>query len=108
MKIWRLGIEIATETYRIVKTFPDLERFDLSSQVNRCSISITSNIAEGSARTNKSFSHFLDVSLGSSFELGSQLVLAFNRSYIDEKIVIKIETKLEEFQKMTMGFQKTL
>ena len=36
LKIWQLGIEIADETYKIVKTFPDVERFDLSSQMNRC------------------------------------------------------------------------
>jgi len=108
LKIWQLGIEIADETYKIVKNFPNVERFDLSSQMNRCSISIPSNIAEGSARTNKSFSHFIDISLGSSFELGTQFILAFNRSYIDEVILTRIEGKLEEFQKMTMGFQNTL
>ena len=47
-------------------------------------------------------------SLGSSFELGTQLILASNRSYIDEKTLTTIEGKLEEFQKMTMGFQNTL
>jgi four helix bundle protein len=76
--------------------------------MNRCSISIPSNIAEGSARTNKSFSHFLDISLGSSFELGTQLILASNRNSIDEKKLTTIEVKLEEFQKMKMGFQNTL
>lgn len=58
LKIWSLGIVIANNFFIIVKTFPKHERFDLSSQMNRCSISIPSNIAEGSARTNKSFSHF--------------------------------------------------
>jgi len=74
LKIWNLGIVIADEFFIIVKTFPKHERFDLSSQMNRCSISIPSNIAEGSARIDKSFSHFLDISLGSSFELGTQLL----------------------------------
>jgi len=97
LKIWQLGIEIADETYSLVKTFPDYERYDLSSQMNRCSISIPSNIAEGSARTNKSFSHFIAISLGSSFELGTQLILALNRSYINKTILTKIEGKLEEF-----------
>ena len=69
LKIWQLGIEIADEVFIVVKNFPEHEKFDLCSQLNRCSISIPSNIAEGSARTNKSFSHFLDISLGSSFEL---------------------------------------
>ena len=108
LKIWQLGIEIADEIFEIVKTFPQLEKYDLRSQMNRCSISIPSNIAEGSARTNKSFSHFLDISLGSSFELGTQLILAFRRKYINELKLSEIEDKIEEFQKMTIGFQNTL
>ena len=62
LKIWQLGIEIADETYTMIKKIPDVERFDLSSQMNRCLISIPSNIVKGSGRTNKSFSHFLDIS----------------------------------------------
>ena len=104
LKIWQLGIEIADSVFDVVKDFPQHEKFDLSSQMNRCSISIPSNIAEGSARTDKSFSHFLDISLGSSFELGTQLILAFNRAYINQLKLTEIEEKLEEFQKMTMGF----
>lgn len=108
LKIWQLGIDIADEIFEIVKTFPQIEKYDLSSQMNRCSISIPSNIAKGSARTNKSFSHFIDISLGSSFELGTQLILAFRRKYINELKLSEIENKIEEFQKMTIGFQNTL
>lgn len=57
-----------------------------------------SNIAEGSARTDKSFSHFLDVSLGSSFELTTQLIVAKHRKYITKKTLQTIELKIEEFQ----------
>lgn len=56
--------------------FPKHERYDLSSQLSKCSVSMPSNIAEGSTRTNKSFSHFIDISLESSFELGTQLLVA--------------------------------
>lgn len=67
-----------------------------------------SNIAEGSARTDKSFSHFLDVSLGSSFELVTQLIVAKHRKHITENTLLKIELKIEEFQRMTMSFQNGL
>ncbi|AOR29384.1 S23 ribosomal protein [Formosa sp. Hel1_33_131] len=67
-----------------------------------------SNIAEGSSRTDKSFSHFLDISLGSSFELGTQLLEAKHRNYINNETLKKIEEKIEEFQRMTMGFQNSL
>jgi four helix bundle protein len=61
---------------------------------SRCSISTPGNVAEGSSRTDKSFFHFSDISLGSSFELETQLT--------------NIEEKIQEFQKMTMGFQNKL
>jgi four helix bundle protein len=105
LKIWKLGLDIVNNVFDMIIEFPKHERFDLSSQMSRCSILIPSNIAEGSARTNKSFSHFLDISLGSSFELGTQLLIANHRRYIDENKLSKLEEKIEEFQKMTMSFQ---
>jgi hypothetical protein len=69
LKIWNLGLEIANDISDILLDFPKHERYDLSTQISRCSVSIPTNIAEGSSRTDKSFSHFLDISLGSSFEL---------------------------------------
>lgn len=108
LKIWKLGISIANDISDILLNFPRHERFDLSSQMSRCSISIPSNIAEGSARTDKSFSHFLSISLGSSFELGTQLLIAYHRNYITDIKLKLLEEKIEEFQKMTMGFQNSL
>ena len=108
LKIWKLGLEISKEVSDILTDFPKSERFNLSSQISRCSISIPSNIAEGSARTDKSFSHFINISLGSSFELTTQLLIAHHRAYINTETLNKLEEKIEEFQKMTMGFQNTL
>ncbi len=108
LKIWQLGLEIANEISDVLVNFPKHEKFDLSSQLSRCSVSMSSNIAEGSARTDKSFSHFIDISLGSSFELGTQLLIAHHRKYIDEITLKNLENKNEEFQRMTMGFQNGL
>lgn len=76
LKIWKLGLEIANDISDLIVDFPSHENYNLSSQMSRCSISIPSNIAEGSARTDKSFSHFLDIALGSSFELGTTVVVS--------------------------------
>src|SRR5690606_24585172 len=103
LKIWQLGLEIANDISDILQEFPIHEKFDLSNQMSRCSISMPSNIAEGSSRTDKSFSHFLDISLGSSFELGTQLLVAYHRKYINVYTLATLENKNEEFQKMTMG-----
>ena len=108
LKIWKLGLEITNDISDLLINFPKHERFDLSSQISRCSVSMPSNIAEGSSRTDKSFSHFLDISLGSSFELGTQLLVAKHRNYINENNLKILEEKIEEFQRMTMGFQNSL
>ena len=108
LKIWKLGLEITNDVSDLLLSFPKHERFDLSSQISRCSVSMPSNIAEGSSRTDKSFRHYLDISLGSSFELGTQLLVAKHRNYINEDNLKILEEKIEEFQRMTMGFQNSL
>ena len=108
LKIWQMAMELAKDIFKLTANFPSSEKFGLTSQMNRCSVSMPSNIAEGSSRTNKSFSHFLDISLGSSFELQTQLLLAKSQELVDENIAEQIENKIEEFQKATMSFQNTL
>lgn len=108
LKIWILGLEICNNISDILQNFPKHEKYDLSSQMNRCSISIPSNIAEGSARTNKSFSYFIDVSLGSSFELETQLLVAKHRNYLNDESLKNIKEKLAKLQRMTMSFQNNL
>lgn len=107
-KIWSLGIEIVDDVFKITETFPVEEKFGLISQLNRSSVSIPSNIAEGSSRTDKSFSHFIDVALGSSFELETQLIIANKRNYITNEQLKTFEDKIAEFQKMAMSFQNKL
>lgn len=108
LKIWQMSMELSKLTLDLTDTFSTYEKYGLKSQMDRCSISIPSNIAEGSSRTNKSFSHFLDISLGSSFELQTQILLANHRKYLsDEKCEI-FESKIEEFQRATMVFQNML
>jgi len=108
LKIWQMGMELSKCTLDLTDTFPAYEKYGLKSQMDRCSISIPSNIAEGSSRTNKSFSHFLDISLGSSFELQTQILLANHRRYLSDEEREIFEIKIEEFQKATMVFQNTL
>lgn len=91
LKIWQMGMEIAKLILDLTDTYPSPEKFGLKSQMDRCSISLPSNIAEGSSRTDKSFSHFLDISLGSSFELQTQLLLANHKKYITEEYTILLK-----------------
>jgi len=90
LKIWQLGLEIANDISDILIDFPKHERYGLSSQISGCSISMPSNIAEGSGRTDRSFKNFLDYSLGSSYKIGTQLLVAHHRKYIDTETFKKI------------------
>lgn len=108
LKIWQMAMEITKIVLDVTDAFPSNEKFGLKSQMDRCSISMPSNIAEGSSRTNKSFRYFIDIALGSSFELQTQLLLAQHRKYVSDEATESLENKIEEFQRMTMGFQNTL
>lgn len=104
LKIWNLSMEITADIHQICLGFPKSELYGLTSQMNRAAVSIPSNIAEGSNRNDKHFKHYLEISLGSSFELQTQLLIAAQYKYITNEKTIEIETKIIEFQKMTTGF----
>lgn len=108
LKIWQMAMDFAKTVFDVTANFPDIERFGLTSQMNRSVVSIPSNISEGLSRTNKSFSHFLDIALGASFELQTQILLANMRGFISNELSKEIESSIEEFQKATMSFQNTL
>lgn len=106
MNIWKRSMDLTRNVYVLTSELPSDERFGLKSQVNRCAVSIPSNIAEGSGRgTNKDFRRFLDISLGSSYELETQLILTQDLFKIDATNVIQ---ELNEVQKMIVGFRRTL
>ena len=104
--IWKKAMDIVEKTYNITSRLPSEERFALVSQLNRCAVSIPSNIAEGSDRsTEKDFIKFLNMALSSSFELETQLLLAkrlFNMN-VESHL-----TDLNELQKMITGFKRKL
>lgn len=97
-------MDITNDIHKISLDFPKNEIYGLVSQMNRAAVSMPSNIAEGSNRGNKHFQHYLNISLGSSFEIQTQLLIANQNKYITDEKTIEIENKIIEFQKMTAGF----
>jgi len=97
-------MEITSEIHQTCLGFPKYEMYGLSSQMNRASVSIPSNIAEGSNRGNRHFCQYLNISLGSSFELHTQLLIARMHDYISIEKTEKLEQKIIELQKMITGF----
>src|SRR5690606_1919329 len=99
---------VASDIHKLCLGFPKTELYGLTSQMNRAAVSIPSNIAEGSNRGNTHFRHFLNIALGSSFELQTQLLIAKQNNYISEIKSDEIESKIVELQKMISGFIRRL
>lgn len=109
MKIWEESIQLVSESYRLTKRFPEVEKFNLISQMNRCAVSIPSNIAEGSSKgTNKHFRKYLENSLGSAFEWETQLIVARNENYLLEEEFTNLENRILQIQKMIGSFMDKL
>jgi len=109
LKVWQKAIDLAVEVYQITEKLPKEERYGLISQINRCVVSIPSNIAEGAGRnTKKDFDNFLGISLGSSFELDTQLVISNRLGSVSSDDFEKIESELEHIQNMIAKLKQSL
>lgn len=87
--------------YEITDDFPSKEQFNLTSQIRRCAVSIPSNIAEGQKRgSSKEFKQFLRIAYGSGAEIETQLIIASEVGYINQKELTKIADLLTEIMKI--------
>ena len=104
LKAWGKAMDFVCEVYRETAKFPKEERFGLMQQLRRSSVSVPSNIAEGSARiSRKEYIRFLSISLGSAVELETQLLLSRRLGFISELIVEEMIDELNEIIRMIKG-----
>ena len=109
LKVWKKAVELATRIYQLTDDYPKQEMYGLTSQIRRCTVSISSNIAEGAGRrSNKDFRHFLDITTGSCYELETQLIISKNLDYISEHEFKILKSDLTEIQKMIYALIKSL
>ena len=109
LKIWQRSMDIVEMIYRETVNFPMEEKYGLTSQIRRASSSIPSNIAEGSGRqSKKEFKYFLSISLGSCYEVDTQLELAKRLSILNLERADTIIEELDQVEKMIIGFMKSL
>ena len=109
LDIWKKGIEIVKDIYTAVSGFPKSECYGLTSQMQRCSVSIPSNIAEGFNRFhNKEYRQFLYMALGSCAELETQIEIAMELKYIDEQKKTNFLEKLDHESRMLRNLIKKL
>ena len=105
--VWQKSRVLAKEIYKLTATFPKEELFGITSQMRRCSISIPSNLAEGSSRrTNKDKARFTEIAFGSGLELLNQLIIALDLNYIEESKYFEIRIKLQEVTFLLDALQK--
>lgn len=91
---WQKARELALEIFKVTKHFPKDELFGMTSQMRRCSVSIASNLSEGSGRSSmKDKARFSKIAFGSALELLNQVILSFDFEYIEEKNILKLEKK---------------
>tara|TARA_R110002124_G_scaffold287287_1_gene472283 strand:- start:5485 stop:5835 length:351 start_codon:yes stop_codon:yes gene_type:complete len=107
LEVWKRSVDLATKVYSLTKHFPSEEKFGLVSQTRRCSVSVSSNIAEGAGRgSDKEFKLFLNYALGSCFELETQLLISQNLGLVEEEHHNSILSELTEIQKMIYSLIK--
>ncbi|WP_375580353.1 four helix bundle protein [Marivirga tractuosa] len=109
LRIWKLSMELTQNIYELTQKFPPEEKYGLTSQIRRSSISVPSNIAEGAGRNgSKEFNNFLGIAMGSLFELDTQVELSYNFQYIQIDSYNKTLNKINQLKKMIFHFQKKL
>ena len=98
--VWNEAVDYATHVYKVTSSMPWFEKKGLCDQLQRAAVSISSNIAEGAARSSDAdFAHFLGFSLGSAFEVETQLTIAKNVGYLDENHYQELITKLSSIER---------
>lgn len=108
-EIWIDSIELTDVIYDICEKFPKNEVYQLESQMERAAVSIPSNIAEGAGRRSEAeFAHFLDIALGSVYELETQLIIAHRRKYLSDALYKSTDEIIVSLQKRIGSFIVTL
>lgn len=109
LDVWKSSIELVTKIYSVTESFPKNELYGITNQIRRCAVSIPSNIAEGAARSSdKEFSYFLSIAMGSLAELETQLIVSRNLNFLPSKLSEELIEKLVTIPRMTLGLKKFL
>ena len=108
LDVWHLSRTMAKEVYKFTDKFPSEEKYGLTSQIRRCSVSISSNLAEGSSRKSmKDQAHFTQMAYGSLLEMLNQLIISMDLDYITEAELIEIRPRIEELENKLNSFRNS-
>lgn len=103
--VWQKSMTLVTKIYNTTKKFPSEEQFGITSQIRRSAISIPSNISEGFGRnSDKEYLRFLNISVGSLFELQTQLEISKNIQYLTDEDFNLLYEDSREVERMLVSF----
>ena len=109
LKVWEKAHQLVLDIYKATNNFPKEELFGLVSQLRRASVSIPTNIAEGSSRqSKKDFIRFLEIAFGSAKEVEYELLLSNDLKYFQVDIFTKLDNQIKEIKKMLVGLIQSI
>lgn len=109
LDVWKKAVDFVVEVYKSTEHFPKEERFGLTSQIRRASVSIPANVAEGAARTSeKEVLNFLSIAQGSASQVETELLIAFRLEYLDKNKYNSLSVSLNDIGRMLTGLSNHL
>ena len=107
LNVWKESIELTKDIYLLTNLFPSDEKFGLVSQLRRASVSISSNIAEGTSRnTNKDKTYFTTISYSSTMEVLNQLIISKELKFISEEEYLELRDRIYKISNMLNALKK--
>lgn len=108
LTVWQRAVGFADQVYIATEGFPVEVRFGLTAQLRRAAVSISSSIAEGSARPDSDFARFIGYAAGSLYEVITQATIGRNRAYLTDQVLSEIYHEGEELARMLTGLRDSL
>ncbi len=108
LEVWKKSMELVKMIYDVTKSFPVSEKYGLTSQLRRATVSISSNLAEGTSRiSNKDKAHFTTLSFSSAMEVLNQILIAKELEFLSEENYIEIRKKISKITNMLNSLRKS-
>ena len=108
-KVWQDAVDFATLVYEVTSQLPWFEKKGLCDQLQRAVVSISSNIAEGAGRPSDSdFAHYLDMALGSTYEVETQLIISNKIGYIDENKFGELYSGIQTIERQLLALIRSI
>jgi four helix bundle protein len=109
LDVWHKGVDFADRVYEATRSFPNDERFGLTSQLRRAAVSVSSNVAEGSSRSSKAdFARFVEIAYGSVMEVVSQIHIAERQKLITKEQFQDLYSRADIISRMLSGLRASL